>query len=1004
MKEKPETVLFFNETVLLRTPAFPYQMESEPTLQECISNPYFQLAIAIASPALFSELSKQDFNLNKLTQKSLSSIWKYLNRMRYRATPFGIFAAFSVVEWSSAENYVKSGPQLLMHIQQDIREIIDQPFDKGNIGKVFFRCNSSIYRVQDSYRYLRYSNDEVSRTRNLLIATLEESAYLNAVLDHCRMPSGIAGVAHMLVDNFGYQLEESEAYIFSLIEQQVLQQVKKIAITAKDSSHQASEIFTFPASIYQSGSKMTDLGTDTFIENLTSKTKYINLERPNISGGISDTYKDGLIQVLHVLHRLIPAHENSTLQKFALVFSRKYDRRCVPLLEVMDPEIGIEYGDTNNCDNRSALLQGIKWSRTKDTAYINEWTALHQLILKKWTKKVIGATINLSLSDIECLPDPLKPLPNSFSVLASITDTGIYIRQCGGATATALIGRFTPLNDRLNQAASILAANEEQSNPEVIFAEIVHIGEPHCANIERRGSFYQYELPVMCDSTSSSEFQIHLSDLYVSVHANEVFLWSKQHRKRIIPRLSSAYNYSRSNLNIFRFLCELQHQGIQSELQFDMERIFPGLDYYPRVSVDAIALSLETWILDIKIIKELLSLDMESRCTYINTLGERLNWPMFISVNEYDHQLIFDWRQPEDALQLAGLFKAHQTRMVIKEFPLSENRAGSIVDHQGQPFCNEVVLSVFHKQPVYNAPHTPPIRNEDNLDVKRFFVPGSEWLYYKLYVHPLRANEIIKEYIDPVINKLLKQGLIKQWFFVRYTDPHYHLRIRIQLSPKHTGYALSRFESMLNELSNSGIVQSYELTTYERELERYTPTLIEACEVVFCASTSLISAWLTKITTDDASYTYYGIALSTASDILDVFGYDRIDRMLFFEELYRSMNLEFQVEADELKSIQAKYREISKAFPSIEQYAQSALKLMKKPLNTFKAALEKLSVEITDSDPLIIRQLCGDIIHMHLNRLLTGNSRMQEMILYYTLWKNNQSLLAKEKQQQVTIV
>ncbi|MFP3548563.1 thiopeptide-type bacteriocin biosynthesis protein, partial [Rhizobium sp. SIMBA_035] len=41
------------------------------------------------------------------------------------------------------------------------------------------------------------------------------------------------------------------------------------------------------------------------------------------------------------------------------------------------------------------------------------------------------------------------------------------------------------------------------------------------------------------------------------------------------------------------------------------------------------------------------------------------------------------------------------------------------------------------------------------------------------------ANEI-----TPILDKLIAEKTIKSAFFIRYTDPHYHLRLRLNLCDK----------------------------------------------------------------------------------------------------------------------------------------------------------------------------------------------------------------------------
>ncbi|HBX51207.1 MAG: hypothetical protein A2275_06955 [Bacteroidetes bacterium RIFOXYA12_FULL_35_11] len=70
------------------------------------------------------------------------------------------------------------------------------------------------------------------------------------------------------------------------------------------------------------------------------------------------------------------------------------------------------------------------------------------------------------------------------------------------------------------------------------------------------------------------------------------------------------------------------------------------------------------------------------------------------------------------------------------------------------------------------------------MQTSRYFIPGSEWLYYKIYCGPKTADTIIENVFLPVSSKLFENSLIKKWFFIRYSDSDLHLRFRILLNDR----------------------------------------------------------------------------------------------------------------------------------------------------------------------------------------------------------------------------
>ena len=70
--------------------------------------------------------------------------------------------------------------------------------------------------------------------------------------------------------------------------------------------------------------------------------------------------------------------------------------------------------------------------------------------------------------------------------------------------------------------------------------------------------------------------------------------------------------------------------------------------------------------------------------------------------------------------------------------------------------------------------------------MKRSFMPGDEWLYFKIYTGTKTADAILTNIIKPITEKLIKNNIIDQWFFIRYNDPKNHLRIRFHFNKQNS--------------------------------------------------------------------------------------------------------------------------------------------------------------------------------------------------------------------------
>lgn len=228
----------------------------------------------------------------------------------------------------------------------------------------------------------------------------------------------------------------------------------------------------------------------------------------------------------------------------------------VPLSEAMDPEIGVGYGNFGEhlVENPlTDIFDNSNLSKLPKPAILD--TEIHNFLLVCLIK---GQTIRLEEFDGE--KEITKfPLPNTLSVMFRSWNGHPVIESLGGCTANTLLGRFTIASQELEGFAHQVVQIEERSNPDILFFDIGYQAERQFDNVNRRSKIYSHELPILTWSCDQSP--ISFNDVLICVRNSEVLLWSRKYKKRMVPRVPSAYNYSRSNLPVFRFLCDLQHYG-----------------------------------------------------------------------------------------------------------------------------------------------------------------------------------------------------------------------------------------------------------------------------------------------------------------------------------------------------------------------------------------------------------------------------------------------------------
>ncbi|MCC9138804.1 lantibiotic dehydratase [Pontibacter silvestris] len=1019
--------------LLLRTPAYTPTAYADTDISMQMKNPYFLAAVMLASPTLYQSIQANDFCYRSLPPKAKLSVRKYLNRMCYRATPFGLFSGISLVSWSS------KGKNNIIVDEADVQVKLELSFSaeltvaasllaEELASYHVYQTNPSSYQVQDEYRYLRFEKDEKRKRRIFMIDSLQRDKLLHSLLLFCNSGQPKKSIIAFVMKQVSASSAESEAFVDELIAEQILLSKLKANITGEDFLQRLlslgkKEVVHSPKlrhlrSLLEMLHDLDGVGRtvdpwllEKFSEQLlysfplANTSFYANMYRNVRSGYLNSSYQEQVLEALTCLRRLTqPRQEPAGLIAFRKDYMKKFEGRVVPLLMALDPEVGVGYEGLAISQQAPKLLQGIHFEAAEEKSQRVDWTPAHVLLMDKWQEAGRGsAPIQLTAQDILTLPADNKggSMPPSTSVLFRVLGEDVYIEQAGGISATALLGRFTHFHEEINTFAKAVAQEEQQKNPHVVFAEIAHLCDEHTANIDRRATVYSYEIPLLVQSTLPMEQQIKLSELWVKVEGNRIVLWSERLQKIIVPRLSSAFNFVRDDLAVFRFLCDLQYQGLQSNFTLNMSRFFPDIHFYPRVVYKSTILHLATWYLRKEQIEPILSADGEEQVSQVKELSKKMGWPRYIALTQHDHQLVFNLERETEVRFFLNSIKNKESLM-IKEFPFAEEQEQPVVSSAQGAYVHQFLAAVCNKREVYHEQKIPTSPELQSQIKKRKFLPGGEWLYFKIYLHPSRANAVLTEILLPLLQRVVKEQKVIQWYFIRYRDPDYHLRVRLCLSVDGGGTStiLSLMHQKLTSLVRKGVISNLKLAVYERELERYGSARIEAVERVFCTSSELLAAYIKKAPFSEEDYAFYAIAFAGVEEILNAFRLNLKDKHQLLCHIFESFFREFG-ERRELKvQLSFKYREMCKLvglFPATDDVDLFTTLRIGKLNGRFRLALQHLA-DSTKSVPQAKRaQLLSDMIHMHLNRLFIDQPRQQELVVYYCLYKHYQSLVARQQ-------
>ena len=284
--------------------------------------------------------------------------------------------------------------------------------------------------------------------------------------------------------------------------------------------------------------------------------------------------------------------------------------------------------------------------------------------------------------------------------------------------------------------------------------------------------------------------------------------------------------------------------------------------------------------------------------------------------------------------------------------------------------------------------------------MKRSFILGDEWLYYKLYCGKRTAELILVDCIKPLTESLVVDGLIDQWFFIRYADPKPHIRIRFHCSQiSKLGIIIDRIHKAIATYVENDLIWKVQTDTYNREIERYGElTMIGSEDMFFYDSSTSINA-LNLIEDEELLFLF---VLKSIDALLSVFEYDLKAKISFSKVNLTSFRKEFKADKNLSKQLNIKYQKLR---PKVEWFMalkeSSDYDALLKLITTKNRKIETIKTPILDlykNNKLEVSlvHLLSSYIHMMVNRQFRDKQRLFELVCYDCLFRYYNSQFAKQ--------
>lgn len=988
-------------------------------LKEIYSDPVLQEALYIASRE-FYKIFLQWFKGEKTydNQKITITLYKYLIRMCTRCTPYGLFAgctsgviaSYTDIVFDNLRPYRKYSRLDMGYLIEIIRSILAESDIRKQLS---FYPNRSLYKVDSTYRYTE------SRLRdaqyNYFISSIEESDYINDVLKKARHGATISELTYGLVDEHT-SIQEVTSFIEDLIDVQLIVPEFTPNITGTDSLDLFVQ-FLEKKNITSPSIETIKLIRSSFLDSCAEINQYRNIELLankiiEISGKdvvqvdlfyntstntLNQKVVDRITQQIRKLNVLATAPTLNALEMFKKQFYERYEEQEIPLHIALDDELGVGYDSTKHGIGYQPLTEDIILPNDSKSKRFN-WDARNELILQRYFETVRNQDNIIRLTDDDLalfessgtqqdFPDSFYIFGNLIAASAESIDKQEFqfnLLGCTGPSGASLLGRFCYGEDKLSQKVKEIVYSEEQKNPHAIFAEVVHLPDDRSGNVIKRPILRNYEIPYLCGSLVTDEFQLPVDDLQVSVPGGKrVVLRSSKLNKEIITRMSNAHNF-RSGLPIYKFLCDLQFQDIGMNLGWDWG-ILVKQKYLPRVEYKNIILSRSTWNLS----KQDLSAYLKNNYKFRSYLRQTLAIPQNVVIVQADNELLIDI---ETNLSLHLLIEELSKRefVTLKE-PLFLPHQRFLKDTSGT-YTNEIIIPLQSK---LKSKHILAPNSKSSRHVQRKFPLGSDWLFVKIYAGEKILESMLAQQIPELIQKLFEAKLIDKWFFVRYADPEPHIRLRFHGDSERNFYldVINILNLLIKEKDQKHIIGRIQYDTYNREIERYGEEIIELCEELFFHDSTNTLKVISLLDGDETEDQRWMFALQGVDALLENAGCNLLEKLAIIEPLYETFFKEFGENSHFRKQLNDKYRKyaqvITNALNGTEVLDITLASSLLYRSECCRPLFDQISA-LTGKDSVI--RILPSLIHLFLNRIFFINQRFHELIIYHFLTKHYHSV------------
>jgi len=974
-------------------------------------------AIAIASPSLHAALQKIEGKNKRERKQIFSSLLKYISRMCTRSTPFGLFATVSQGKWGDETAIHLDHKKVIKRARPDMEWLMAVLNAISESPEYFdilpIQSNPLLYYTNNRFLLNDTRPKEGDKEQNTV--SVMASPLVITILNISQQPVTVNQLLNKIVEQMpALEREKVREVIWRLFEQQILiSSLRPSLLTTSpfqdllsklDAIQQRIEVSTpnIPeiTKLHEINEQITNYNLQGIGQNVTAlediqstmrkvapSNYFLQVDSAYLSEDLSlnKTVSEELKKATEILW-LLTFRENQHLKHIHAKFNQKYGlARKIPLLDLLcDEGLGIagiysdsSFPETPACEKEKAW---IKWLKRKWCACLHE--RKQEICL---TEELVNKVLR---------PGKKEKAPLSFDLYCEIiAESSMHINNGdflvnivnnnwqGGST----FGRFIDiLGLRTKESLQQIYSHEESLEENVLFAESSYLPFPSryanvtitCPHLRK----YAIDL-----ENNSSPNGIPLSDILVGATEDRFYLSLKGKNEELVATSSNLLNLKGAPLPI-RFIRDVSSSRY-SFFDIFMLKEFDNVPFMPRIKYNRSILSSAQWRVDLDQI-EASSKDGEDK------IGEKLlkwaaTWslPRYVFIKQADNRILLDCQNTSHLHEIISVLKKNAEVKLVEK--IGQEKGEWVTSSKGHHYTEFVIPFIKNKKFQHPSYHLQVLQQDPPFSINRWKLPGSDWLFIKLYLAQDKEAKFLHQHLSPFANHLQERELIDGWFYIRYADHSPHIRVRFHGDKEKM---LSSLMPALHDwflfLLQHQILHDLGIGCYERELERYGgEEVIEVAESFFCADSSTAIALLNLMAEKKLSLPDYAIAALSLIDLLSGLEMNLQEKMSFLKS--------FVTDQRELKGFRyIKSHLLTLLKPILEPIQGElettllidAFKIRKEALKVYKDKILQQYQQKSLSTPLSL--IYNSLLHVHCNRLLGCQLNLEKkayLYAYHTL-------------------